>query len=668
MKNISLILGLFLVVFSCVPPSDNLQINFNVDYKDPEIQKINSLFIGGNKDSLLFYLESDIPKYRFYALQFFNAEQDSSYIDFIMPLLKNQYAEVRTQAAISLGNIGHHKVVDDLIASFINEDSIDVNNPFNRAILEAVGKTATIQELVQISTVTRYRPKDHHLILGQISAIYQFGLRGIFSDESTDKAVSFIVDSSYPDNVRTIAAHYLARFNSINLADNVNLFIEQFNKERNPIIRASLASIISRYPNAVSEEFIKNSLLIENDYRVISNIMRGLKNFNYRFASYIAFDFIAHSNPHISILASEYFLNNGNNEDYYKYYQVANDSLYWEVNSNMLSSALKYAPLYYTRFKQEVTNRMKEKSIRSKNIYEKRALVLGMCEDPFNLESILNSIDVEKDGLVKLAMIDGIAKILDNPISQKAFGYRLTEQKTKVIRKFVDEFQKNDPRTMRSISIFFTRHGEDFKEVVTDYNFFKIGLNSLAVPNDNSTYDEVIKVIRLYEPDFADVRNNGYFKSISWDLLREISDSFNIEVKTTKGNFKLELYPEIAISSVLNFIELINQDYYDGMDFHRVVSNFVVQAGCPRGDGLGSKEYTIRTESNNNSFHEEGLVGMASSGLNTESCQFFITTNAAPHLDGRYTMFGKVISGMEIVHALQKGDKIIDMILVKFIK
>lgn len=668
MKYQVLVFWLLFVVSSCLPPSDNLQINFNVDYKDPEIQKINSLFINGFKDSLLFYLESDIPKYRFYALQFFNADQDSSYIDFIIPLLKNQYAEVRTQAAISIGNIGHEKGVDHLISSFINEDSVDVNNPFNRAILEAVGKTATIRELVQISTVTSYRPKDYHLIMGQMEAIYQFGLRGIFSDESTDKAVNFIADSSYPDNVRTIAAHYLARFNSINLADNLNLFIEQFNKERNPIIRASLASIISRYPNVVSEEFIKNSLLIENDYRVVCNIIRGLKNFNYKFASNIAFDYISHSNPHISILASEYFLNNGNNEDYYKYYQVANDSLYWEVNSNMLSSALKYAPVYYTRFKQVVTNRMKEILKRSKNIYEKRALVLGMCEDPFNLELILNSVDLEKDGLVKLAMIDGIAKLLENPKSHTAFGYRLAEQKKNVIRKFVEEFQKNDPRTMRSIAIFFTRHFEDFKEVVTDYNFLKIGLNSLAVPNDNSTYDEVIKVIRLYEPDFMDVRKGSYFKPISWNLLREISDSFNIEVKTTKGNFKLELYPDIAISSVLNFIELINQDYYDGMDFHRVVSSFVVQAGCPRGDGLGSIGYTIRTESNNNSFHEEGLVGMASSGLNTESCQFFITTSPAPHLDGRYTIFGKVISGMEVVHALQKGDKIIDMILVKFIK
>ena len=642
-------------------------MEFDINYKDPQIQHINNVFNNLYKDSLSFYLYSDIPKYRFYSLQFFNSESDSIYIDKILPLLSDPHLEVRTQAVISLGNIRNDKVLETLIKSFINEDSTDVNNLFNRAILEAVGKLGTINELRQISTVTRYRPKDNHLLLGQILSIYQFGLRGIFSNESTDKAVSFLLDSSFPEKVRMISANYLARFKNLDLAQNIPTLIDLFNKERDPVIRSSLATIITNYPNNISQDFVVNSVLVENDYRVLCNVIRGLKNFDYKFGSDIAYKLLNHKNTHVSTLASEYFYSNGNSEEYLNYFMQVNDSLNWEVNSNLLSAAMKFSPLYYTRFKSDVSNRMNSIRNKSNNFYEKRALILGLCEDPFILEQMLVNIEKEKNNLLKLAMIEGVIRIVENPLSQKAFGFRLKELKSKIISVFIKEFDKHDPVTMGVIATFLRNPKMGIKEYITEIDFLKVGMNSLKLPRDLETRNEIFKTIQIFESDFTHNDQNNYFKSINWSLLRDINDSFNIEVKTTKGNFKIELYPEKAIVSVLNFIELINQDFYDGMEFHRVVSNFVVQTGCPRGDGLGGLDYLIRTESNNNNFHEEGLVGMASSGQNTESCQFFINTSPAPHLDGRYTVFGKVISGMDVVNSIQRGDKIIDIILLKFI-
>ena len=100
---------------------------------------------------------------------------------------------------------------------------------------------------------------------------------------------------------------------------------------------------------------------------------------------------------------------------------------------------------------------------------------------------------------------------------------------------------------------------------------------------------------------------------------------------------------------------LVTAGYYNGKAFHRMVPNFVVQGGCPRGDGYGGMPWTLRTEIGRKLF-TAGSVGLASAGRDTESCQFFITHSAAPHLDGRYTRFGEVLEGMDVLWRLQVGD------------
>ncbi len=126
-------------------------------------------------------------------------------------------------------------------------------------------------------------------------------------------------------------------------------------------------------------------------------------------------------------------------------------------------------------------------------------------------------------------------------------------------------------------------------------------------------------------------------------------------ISTDRGQIKIELLPEDAPLTVNNFVNLTKSAYYDSLTFHRVVPNFVIQGGDPRGDGWGSPGYAIRSEFNKNNYLR-GAVGMASSGKDTEGSQFFITHSAQPHLDGRYTVFGRVVSGMDVVDAIQEGD------------
>ncbi|MFZ0390624.1 MAG: peptidylprolyl isomerase, partial [Calditrichia bacterium] len=130
-----------------------------------------------------------------------------------------------------------------------------------------------------------------------------------------------------------------------------------------------------------------------------------------------------------------------------------------------------------------------------------------------------------------------------------------------------------------------------------------------------------------------------------------------VRLTTDKGDVLIELYPDKAPVTVANFLQLAKSGFYNGIYFHRVVPGFVVQGGDPRGDGWGGPGYTIPSEFND-LFFDRGIVGMAHAGKDTGGSQFFITHTPQPHLNGRHTAFGKVISGMDVVDRLQVYDRI----------
>lgn len=143
--------------------------------------------------------------------------------------------------------------------------------------------------------------------------------------------------------------------------------------------------------------------------------------------------------------------------------------------------------------------------------------------------------------------------------------------------------------------------------------------------------------------------------SIEKVKLRILPQGQRYRITTAKGSIILATDVNDCPGSSLAFDSLVTAGYYNGKAFHRMVPNFVVQGGCPRGDGYGGMPWTLRTEIGRKPF-TAGSVGLASAGRDTESCQFFITHSATPHLDGRYTRFGEVMEGMEIVWQLQVGD------------
>ena len=137
-----------------------------------------------------------------------------------------------------------------------------------------------------------------------------------------------------------------------------------------------------------------------------------------------------------------------------------------------------------------------------------------------------------------------------------------------------------------------------------------------------------------------------------------------VKISTAKGDMVAELYDNETPITVNNFLDLIRKGFYDGLNFHRVVPGFVIQGGCPNGDGRGGPGYRIQCETKSpKQFHDRGVLSMAHAGKDTGGSQFFICFNRqnTQHLDGNHTCFGKVVEGDQIIDLIRQGDRITSM-------
>jgi peptidyl-prolyl cis-trans isomerase B (cyclophilin B) len=133
----------------------------------------------------------------------------------------------------------------------------------------------------------------------------------------------------------------------------------------------------------------------------------------------------------------------------------------------------------------------------------------------------------------------------------------------------------------------------------------------------------------------------------------------NITINTSKGPIDVTLFPEDAPVTVASFLSLASREFYNGLSFHRVIPNFMVQGGCPLGTGTGDPGYKFECECKPNRKHDApGKLSMANAGPNTNGSQFFITHLPTPHLDGKHTVFGEVTKGQDVVDSIKGGDLI----------
>ena len=228
-------------------------------------------------------------------------------------------------------------------------------------------------------------------------------------------------------------------------------------------------------------------------------------------------------------------------------------------------------------------------------------------------------------------------------------------------------------------SIFIAENSTQLKEIISnqidkykdnpDYLEATMSLVNLSEKIDGDFFSQMIektKSSELYSirKFIGDKTGNHKIGFKELDKLEDIwSYAFKYKqavIKTSKGKVVIEFNSEIAPISVANFCMLAKQNFYDGIIFHRVVPGFVIQAGDPTATGWGGPGYEIVSEYSDTDFRI-GYVGMASAGKDTESSQFFIMQGSHPHLDSRYTLFAKVVEGMDVVYNITEDDSIISI-------
>lgn len=639
--------------------------DINLDYKDPSFQHIYDLQDRQVTDSLLGYFQHPDPSYRYAAAMAFASIKDKNAIDSLLFLLRDNVDQVRAAAAYALGQIGETRAEEPLILAFDQLDTSGIFAYSNKAILEAIGKCGTTERLEALSTITTYSNRDTLLLEGQAWGIYRYALRNITSPAGTAKMVEFVTNDQIPNSARFIAANYLSRAKNINIDTFANQLVEQLITDQDPRIRMALVIAASKSGKAEVATKLVQHYEKEENYLVQCNIISALGNFDYDLVQPLALKAVKSNNLHIANRAVNFFINHGIPEEATLYWQMSKDTLNWEIQTGLYKATNRHLPYYLTDYRDAINSELRRRFRNASFSYEKAAALKALAEFGWNLRFIHREGFPSEDPVVRTAAVEALGAIAAQPNFTRFFGL----SQRRIIQElaiFLEQaIQTKDPAMVATAAIALRQPDRNFALHLDSLTTLERTLNELDLPKEIEAYNELQHTIDFLKGDpIRPPKKIAFNHPIQWDKINQFDAAPRALLQTRKGNIRLQLMPEVAPGTVANFIDLAQQGFYDDKNFHRVVPNFVIQGGCPRGDGFGSLDYTIRSELPWLHYDQEGYVGMASAGNHTECTQFFITHSPTPHLDGNYTIFAKVTHGMEVVHNIHTGD-LIDRVIIR---
>lgn len=663
MKKLLPFFSLVLLLTQCMPVQEEKLTDINFDLKDPLLQQLYNFQDQRLIDSLLPFFQHKDPTYRYAAAMGIASVQDKKALPGLAKLLKDDIDEVRIAAAYAIGQIGEESSESTLIEAFQSEDSLLDADEFNKAVLEAVGKCGSVRYLEALSTIKTYLRADTTLLEGQAWGIYRYALRGITLPQGTDRMLLFLTKPGYPESVRFIAANYMMRAKEIKLDSLALPLIGAYNRSDDARIKMALAVALGKTRQLEAQQKLTAIFLTEKDYRVRCNILRALGNFPAATQEIqpMVLNALKDKNPNVALTAAEYFLNYGDAKGATTYWRTARDtSLSWQVQVTLLRAANRHLPPYFEGTKGSINQTLRYRFQKATNPYEKGLAFLALSEFGWNYRFIRDEGLASTVPAVRTASAEAMANIAQNKEINRFFGVGWRRVKRDFGAYFVSAIKSGDVGMMAVAAGVIGTPALDYKSVIDSSQFLTEALNSLKLPQEVETYNVVQKAVDYFAGNTPrPPRKPDFNHPLDWHNINAITPSTRAVIQTKKGNIIFKMFKDQAPASVLNFIQLAKSGFYDGKKFHRVVPNFVVQTGCPRGDGYGSLDYSIRSELPRMYYDRAGYVGMASAGLDTECTQWFITHSPTPHLDGGYTIFAEVAEGMDIVHKLAMGDEIV---------
>ena len=661
MRNIFqyICLFLFLFTFSCVPPKTEILTEINLDINDPQLQKIYSFQDEGRIDSLMLFFEHEDPTYRYAAAMAMGSVRDVAVLTDLSTLLSDKVEKVRLAAAYAIGQIGETAGESLLINGFDSADTLRQYKKSNGAILEAIGKCGSEESLQFLSTIKGYTSRDTALLDGQAWGIYRYATRGMTVPEGTKQMVNLVKDIKTPTSTRVIAANYLYRAKDIQL-DSMDIIAlaKILEQDKDPRIRMTTAIALGKAKTPLALQALTSQFAKDQDYRVKCNILRALGNFPYPEMQGRFFEIIKMPQTKVAYCAADFFLQNGESRDAQVYWRRARALGNWPVKMQMYKAANRHMPAAYTDYKWSINNDLtKIYQDTTKNIYQRAEALHALGEYAWNYKFLNEQVLTATSPVLKTAAMDAFAMICSDPDFDKNIGVSRVRIK-KEISAMLSQIMTEGDVGVKYIAANLLSKPLGFKALYENSSFLHVAKRSLELPKETETLYAIEKAIAFFEDKEYTPPKPDYNHPLTWSHLAGVTTDSKAIVKTSQGTITMRLLPLAAPASVANFMQLAKQGFYEGKPFHRVVPNFVVQGGCPRGDGYGGLDYSIRTEVPLMHYDDEGYVGMASAGPDTEGTQWFITHSPTPHLDGKYTIIAKVIEGIEIVHRINVGDTI----------
>jgi cyclophilin family peptidyl-prolyl cis-trans isomerase/HEAT repeat protein len=658
-----------LLVYSCVPPNKEDGSIVKIDYTNESHRSIVNLKDRREVDSLIFLFDSEDVTERYLSVQAFASIKSSLAIKGLAEILSEDPSEeVRLQAAYALGQIGDPSITPILTMAFGNQDTSDYDTELRGTILEAVGKVGDINSLQLISGISTYTPEQNQLLKGQLRAFYRFAQRGLRDNKADETVMSILSNNRMSVEVRRIAGDFVSRYLTTLSEAHLQSLTSILENESDSEIRVTVANALAKSASPVILPTLLELAVNDTDYRVRTNILRSIAAYEYAACRDILFRLVKDDNEQIASLAVDAIKSAGHRRDAWNLVNMSKEITNPVLKSKILGATINDVPYGYVNTRSLINKEITTGFGQARTQYERASFVEALALDPINWELFKTQGLNSKELVVQTRAIMAIPKLMTNLRTRGAYRTQgsLRNFRNLILTELKGFISQGDAGSVAAAASVLRNPNLGFKEDIDLISPFGQAMERFRRPETVETKYELQDLLGYLQDTTVIKEIPDYNHSIDWSALENISDSSHAYIITPKGQIKIQFMTSHAPASVANFVSLSQSNYYNGKYFHRVVPNFVIQGGCSRGDGYGGLDYTIRSELGPKYYDGQGYIGMASAGLDTEGTQWFITHSATPHLDGRYTIFGRVTEGMDVVHNIHVGDVIQDVRILKY--
>lgn len=605
-------------------------------YADPTQRMVADLIDQRQVERVIPYLDTSDAAIRLTAVIGAGSLQDSLLIPPLAQCLDDSLTDIRKAAAFALGQTRNAAAYSVVSSQLENEQSLDVK----KALWISAGKTVPEDQSQILINRIADAPCNEESTWG----LYQLSLRGLITDTVNVNKLLHFLNCEQPE-ARQAFAQFLARTRDLDLSPFRSQMINVFENEDDPETKIALALCFRHCGNIHGNDLLR-LISVNTDERIQQNLLRSGWSTGVIEAGDMI-EILTDHHPLISYSAAEWMAQQEWDENLTEKVELELDEVSDRVRPKLLKGLVKNSS-DPDRFVDQIVEAI---GLNDGNPYLQGDYIRALEYSSNAISYIIAHMDASLPAPLSTASAETILNIHRSGNWPKNISFSAVAK---------DAFESQDEAILALFGAYIREAQlHDFEEIT----WLENAAEQLSLPRQIETYNVLLLSIQYLRGEEQEPYTLPTEHPIDWELIQQIPIDQIARITTVHGNIDIKLYVEETPGTVGSFVSLIQSGFYDGKYVHRVVPNFVIQSGCPRGDGYGSVDYAIRSEFTARPY-TSGSVGMASAGKDTESCQWFITHSPTPHLEGRYTQFAKVIKGLDAVRKIQQGDEIIKIKLV----